>query len=86
MKMNIKMSKDDIGDIYIFIVKEDGKEFVKAKIISVKETTFGKLAVEDWDGHEKFNSEKEMYQTYSGYYKREVDENSPVKVIKFKNI
>jgi len=43
----------------------------------------GNLTEEDKDGHEKFTTEREMYETYSSYYKRTVDETSPVKVIKF---
>ncbi|MBU1557572.1 ASCH domain-containing protein [Patescibacteria group bacterium] len=72
-----------VGDEVLFIVWETGEEFLKVKIIDTRETTFGNLTANDWDGHEKFDSEKEMYETYSRYYKQEVDENSPVKVIKF---
>jgi len=50
----------------------------------VRETTFGELTEEDWSGHEKFESEEEMYKIYSGYYNKEVNKNSPVKIIKFK--
>ena len=38
---------------------------------------------DDWDGHEKYSSNEEMYKTYSGYYKREVNKDSPIKIIKF---
>lgn len=80
------ITKKDIGDTYSFWVKDTMKEFAKAKITDVKDTTFGELTLDDWDGHEKFGSEKEMYKTYSGYYNREVNESSPVKVIKFELI
>ena len=72
-----------VGDEVPFVVWETGEAFAKAKIIGVRETTFGELTEEDWEGHEKFNSEKEMYQAYSGYYSRQVYESSPVKIIKF---
>ena len=72
-----------VGDIISFLVWETKEEFVKAKIIEIKETTFGELTDEDWDGHEKFSSDKEMYKTYSEYYNRQVDKNSPVKIVKF---
>ena len=52
----------------------------------MKETVFGELTDEDWKGHEKFESEKKMYDTYSKYYNQKVGENSPVKIIKFKLI
>ncbi len=72
-----------VGDELSFVVWETGENFLKTKIIGVKETTFGKLTSDDWEGHEKFESEDEMYKTYSKYYNRNVDENSPVKVVKF---
>ena len=78
--------ENDIGTIYLFIIKETDKEFAKAKIVGIRETTFNELNDEDWDGHEKFESEKEMYKIYSGYYNQEVDKNSIVKVIKFEII
>jgi len=72
-----------VGDSVSFLVQETLEEFARVKITYVKETTFGEFTDEDWDGHEKFSSEKEMYKTYSGYYNREVTSTSPVKVIKF---
>lgn len=72
------------GDKLVFVNKETGKEFANAEIISVNETVFCKLTEEDWGGHEKFSSDKEMYATYSKYYSRVVDNNSSVKIIKFK--
>ncbi|PIO00458.1 hypothetical protein COT72_02015 [archaeon CG10_big_fil_rev_8_21_14_0_10_43_11] len=72
-----------VGDIVSFLVWETKEEFAKAKLIEVKETTFGELTDEDWDGHEKFSSDKERYKTYSKYYNRHVEKNSPVKIIKF---
>jgi len=61
-----------------------GKEFAKAKVISVKEIKFKDLTKEDKEGHEKFLSNDEMYKTYSRYYNKEVNENTILKVIKFK--
>lgn len=75
-----------VGDIISFIIWETKEEFAKVKLIGVKETTFGELTSEDWEGHETFFSEEEMYRTYSNYYSRQVDKNSPVKIIKFKII
>ena len=71
------------GEIVSFLVWETKEEFAKAKLIRVKETTFGELTEEDWDGHEKFSSEEELYKTYSKYYNRQIDENTPLKIIKF---
>ena len=72
------------SDIISFLVWETKEEFAKAKLLEVKEITFGELTSEDWDGHESFSSNEEMYKTYSKYYNRQVDKNSPVKIIKFK--
>lgn len=72
-----------VGDIISFLVWETLEEFARVKITSVKESTFGKLTDEDWDGHEKFSSNGEMYKTYSEYYGRQVSSDSPVKIIKF---
>lgn len=62
----------------------DGREFAKAEVIWVKETTFQNLKNEDKEGHEKFPSDEEMYNTYSGYYNMKVEAKTRVKVIKFK--
>lgn len=72
------------GDIFSFIITQTGEEFAKAKIIDVKETSFKELDEEDWEGHEKFSSKEEMFKKYSQYYNREVDENSLLKIVKFK--
>ena len=70
-------------EVVSFLIWETQKEFSKAKLINVKETTFGKLTAEDREGHENFSSNEEMYETYSKYYNRKVDENTSVKVIRF---
>lgn len=72
------------GDILNFVVSQTGKEFGTGKIIHVKETTLGSLTEDDWDGHEKFTSESEMYRTYEKYYGKKVDKNTLLKIIKFK--
>ena len=71
------------GEIVSFLIWETKKEFAKAKLTNVKETTFGELTEEDWDGHEKFPSEEELYKTYSKYYNYQIDKDTPLKVIKF---
>ena len=71
------------GDVVSFLVWETKEEFTKAKLIEVKETTLGELSKEDLEGHERFSSEKEMYDTYSKYYEQKVDETTPIKIIRF---
>ncbi|MBI2268112.1 MAG: ASCH domain-containing protein [Candidatus Blackburnbacteria bacterium] len=63
--------------------RETLKEFAKAKITSVKQTTFGKLTKEDKDGHESFKNDKKMYETYSHYYNCDINKTTPLKIIRF---
>ncbi len=72
-----------VGDEVSFLVKETLEEFAKARLLEVTETKFGNLTTDDLDGHEKYSSPEEMYRTFSEFYQRKVDENSPVKIIKF---
>lgn len=70
------------GDM-LSLCRNDGTEFAKAKVIWTNETMFGKLAPDDKEGHEKFSSDREMYETYSKYYNTKVTADTKVKVIKF---
>ena len=71
------------GDL-IFINKETGKEFGTAKILDVRVKTLGTLVESDWEGHERFTSEEEMYKTYRQYYGDKVGPETEVKIISFK--
>ena len=72
-----------VGDV-LSLCRCDGKEFAKADVVRVKETTFGRLSEEDKKGHEEFSCDAEMYETYSNYYGLRVTPETGVKVIKFK--
>lgn len=74
------------GDIIQFLVWETREMFAKAKITNVVEKKFKDLDEKDMEGHENFVSKEEMYETYSTYYNRTVDENTLVKIIKFELI
>ncbi|MCB9358873.1 ASCH domain-containing protein [Candidatus Woesearchaeota archaeon] len=76
--------KDISSGDELSLCRIDGNEFATAKVIFVKETTFGELSEQDWEGHEKFSSEKEMYSTYSKYYDFKVFPETELKIIKFK--
>ena len=71
-------------DILALIHAETLKEFGKAKVLWVKETTFGNLSEEDREGHEKFQSLEEMYDTYLKYYNIKITKDTILKVVKFK--
>lgn len=75
-----------VGDELSLLVWETKEEFAKAKVVQVREVPFKDFADEDWDGHEKFSSDEEMYATYSGYYNQPVTENTIVKIVKFELI
>ena len=62
---------------------ETGKDFAKAEIVGVTEKKLKELKEKDYDGHEKFESEKDMLNHYKEYYGDKVDLNTVVKIIKF---
>ncbi len=74
------------GNVVDFINWETGEKFAEAELIKVWEKTLDTLEDADWEGHERFASEDEMYKTYKKYYGDKVDKNSPVKIIQFKLI
>ena len=67
----------------MFVNKETGEEFGAAVITSLCTKTLGTLTDADWEGHERFPSEEEMYTTYRKYYGDQVDETSEVKILSF---
>ncbi len=72
------------GDVVSFLVWETKEEFAKAVLTAVKETSLGELTEEDWEGHEKFDTEEDMYEEFSKYYSKKVDKGTRVKIIRFK--
>lgn len=73
----------EAGDHVEFINQKINKRFVIAHIISVEDKTFADINVKDWEGHGEFKDDKEMFKIYKDVYKREVDKNTQIKVIKF---
>lgn len=72
------------GDELSFIDRATGQEFAKARIISVREKTFGKIDDADFDdGHEHYRSKEEMIQAYRSYYGDGVTEDTIVKIVDF---
>ncbi|HEY5383048.1 MAG TPA: ASCH domain-containing protein [Candidatus Paceibacterota bacterium] len=67
------------------LVNSDTKEkFGKATLIKVWEKKMEELVDSDFDGHEKFESEEEMYKIYRTYYGNKVGSETIVKIIRFK--
>jgi uncharacterized protein YqfB (UPF0267 family) len=73
-----------VGDLINLQVWETRKDFAKARITEVKEKKLGELKEEDYDGHEKFENQKDMLNKYKEYYGDKVDLETVVKMIKFK--
>ena len=72
------------GDQVNLINKNTLEKFAEAKLIKVYEKTLGTLTGADWEGHEKFSSDEEMYETYKKYYSDKIiDKNTVVKIIRF---
>jgi hypothetical protein len=71
------------GDIIDFLESGTNKHIATAKLIKVYEKTLGILTPEDKKGHEQFKSDEEMYQHYKEYYKREVNGDTPLKIINY---
>jgi hypothetical protein len=75
-----------VGDDLEMVNSKTGEVFAKAQIIGVKEISLGDMDADGFDGHEKFASKEEMIDTYRGYYGDQVNEESKVKIVKFKLI
>ena len=74
------------GDVITLIKRPELVPFATAELVSVVEKPIGQMTEEDKMGHEKFASDEEMYKIYTGYYKRTVDLETPIKIVRFKLI
>ncbi len=72
------------GDELILINKETLEEFARATILNTREKKLKDLKEDDFEGHEKFESEEKMYETYKSYYGDKVNPDTIVKIINFK--
>jgi hypothetical protein len=75
-----------IGDELELLRWESKEKFAQAKITGVREKKLGEITENDFEGHEKFTSQKEMLETYRKYYGEEVSLETVVKIIVFKLI
>lgn len=71
------------GDPIEFVNKDTLEVFGIGEIQTLALRTLGTLTESDWDGHEQFASEEEMYETYRSYYSKHVDADTTVKIITF---
>lgn len=74
------------GDDFIMVNKETGEKFANGIIIKVEEKKLKDLQDSDFRGHEKYESEEKMYETYKKYYGDRVTPDTIVKVVDFELI
>lgn len=74
------------GDVVDLVNYETHEVFGQAELVEVREKSMSKIEEEDFDGHEKFASDEEMYATYREYYGDSVGPETLVKIIRFKLI
>ncbi|MGE5298036.1 MAG: ASCH domain-containing protein, partial [Acidobacteriaceae bacterium] len=67
------------GDVVDFLEAGTKRHFVTAKLTKVYEKTFGTLTDDDKQGHEKYQSDQELFAFFKKSYKREVNADTPVK-------
>ena len=75
-----------VGDDLELEDSDTGKIFVHAVITEVIEKKLGEIDDVDLDGHEKWDSHVEMLASLRKYYGDNVNEDTPVKVVRFKLI
>ena len=72
------------GDKLSLVKRPELEEFAKAKITNAYEKKMGEIAEEDFEGHERYESNGDMYKAYSTYYGREVGPDTVVGIVRFK--
>lgn len=72
-----------VGDEIELVNWDTHEVFADAVLLSVREKKMKELVEEDFDGHETFPNEEEMYATYRSYYGEGVGPDTIVKIIRF---
>ena len=72
------------GDEVDFINKNTMEKFGEAVLTKVWQKKLSEVGDSDFDGHEKYSSGEEMYQTYRAYYGDKVGPDTIVKIIRFR--
>lgn len=69
------------GDEIMFVTAVERKPFARARLTRVVEKVFKDITPEDQEGHETY--QENIYEVYSKYYHKPVDEQTPLKIISF---
>lgn len=72
-----------VGDDLVFINKETGEEFAKARVTSLATKTLTQVTSEDYDGHDHYSSQEEMLDNFRKFYGDKVGLDTEVKILKF---
>ena len=72
-----------VGDEIQFVNKETLKSFGEGAITKIVVKTLETLEEADWEGHERYSSEEEMYNIYRSYYGDNVGPETELKIIDF---
>jgi len=76
----LDLRQDEIVEL---IVRKTHDRFAKARITKVVEKKFSELTDTDWEGRKRFDSDEEMFKTFSNFYNKPVDENTVIKIVHF---
>lgn len=72
------------GDELELVDAQSLETFAKATIIEAAEKPFSDLTDEDRAGHESYLSNKDMFEWFGKCYKQAVNQDTIVKIVKFK--
>ena len=72
------------GDLITLVKRPELTPFAEAEITHIVEKPFGKLTAKDKLGHEGYETEEKMYESYEKYYNKSVNRSTLVKIVKFK--
>ncbi len=73
-----------VGDEVDLIIWESKEKFAKVEIVEVKIKKLGEIEKKDFDGHKKYESQKEILEELRKYYGEKVNLDTEVKIIRFK--
>lgn len=74
------------GDHIVLVDRDNNEEFGRADITFTYEKKFGDVNEQDLQNHDQYISLIHMYEKYFDYYGEEVNDETPVKIIRFKLI
>jgi hypothetical protein len=73
-----------VGDELELVNSETKEKFAAAKIVVVREKQLREITDADYDGHETYRSQEAMLAEFKKYYGDKVNNNTTVKIIRFK--